>query len=274
MALQTFSLDAVQKVSQHLRQKLALPPSEQQPEDGRDLDDDEDLPEPGSLDALGDLFRIGGFADESTPAPNREGRWFISTIDPAAVLHKLPGLSLKPGVRLVTYLQRCSEGGLGVTWALPERLSTTAQLEAALEKTPTGEIPPHPKGALGNVMEAIEGNCTPASYIAASLLVRELKELGRAGNLRRWSHHQLIDRIPPNQPWEWRAKPPQDWAPKVKVLEDRSVLVEFFSCRVAAPVSLFRHVDQYPRGLYRPKTQDQVLALRGKPGGQSGRPST
>jgi hypothetical protein len=98
--------------------------------------------------------------------------------------------------------------------------------------------------------------------VAASLLTREYKELGRTGPFRRWSQHRLIDRVPSKQPWQWRSKVPQDLSPKVKVLEDKSVLVEFFSCRVVAPVALFRHLDQFhPRG-YRPKSHDQVIALR------------
>ncbi|WP_008312621.1 hypothetical protein [Leptolyngbya sp. PCC 6406] len=260
MALQTFSLDAVQKVSQHIRKKLVLPLSEQQPAADNNGAIAGEPPEPDSLDTLGDLFRAGSFAEETIPAPNSEGRWFISTMDPAAVLYKLPGLSIKPGIRLVTYLQRRPEGGLGVTWALPELLSTTAHLEAALEDIGSS-TPPHPKGALGHVMDGIVGNGSPASYIATSLLIREFKELGRTGNLRRWSQHRLIDRVPSRQTWQWRSKVPQDLSPKVKVLEDESVLVEFFSCRVVAPVALFRHLDQYHRGGYRPKPNDQVIAL-------------
>jgi hypothetical protein len=261
MALQTFSLEAVQKVSQHLRKKLVLPPSEQQPAADQNPGA-VDFPEPSSLDALGDLFRMGGLAEEAVPAPNNEGRWFISTIDPAAVLHKLPGLQLKPKVRLVTYLQRQPQGGMGVTWALPELMSTTERLEEALAESQNSTAPPRPQGALGHVMDSIEGNASPASYVAASLLTREYKELGRTGPFRRWSQHRLIDRVPSKQPWQWRSKVPQDLSPKVKVLEDKSVLVEFFSCRVVAPVALFRHLDQFhPRG-YRPKSHDQVIALR------------
>lgn len=258
MSLHTFSIEAVQKVGQHIRAQLVLPPSEQQPTlEGENVTPDE-LPEPASLDALGDLFRLGGFGDEDLSAPNRQGRWFISTIDPAVALNKLPGLNLKSDVRLVTYLQQRSDGGVGVTWALPKLMSTTVHLEAALESVGEG-APPRPRGALSNVMEAIEGNDTPASFVAASLLARELKELGRTGKLRRWSHHRLIGKVPSQRPWQWRSKVPQDLSPKVK-RSDQGVLVEFFSCRVVPPIALFRHVDQYPAGSYRPKTNDQVIA--------------
>ncbi|MBE7384505.1 MAG: hypothetical protein F6J95_024205 [Leptolyngbya sp. SIO1E4] len=265
MALQTFSLEAVQKVRQHISAQLALPPSEQQPVKEEDRAIAASSVEPASLDALGDLFRVGGFVDEDVPAPNDEGRWFISTIDPAASIGKLPGLSLKSRVRLVTYLQRRPGGGMGVTWALPELMSTTEQLELALESTGNGAIPPHPRGALGHVMESIKGEKTPASFISASLLLRELKELGRTGSNCRWSHHRLIAVMPSKQTWQWRSAPVKDLSPKVKMHPDQSVLVEFFSCRVVPPVAIFRHLDQYVANSYRPKTHDQVIALLEKP---------
>lgn len=263
MALQKFSLDVVQKVQQHIQSQLTLPPSEQHPatESSARAIAIETM-EPSSLDALGDLFRVGGFGDEEGSAPNAEGRWFISTINPAAAVGKLPGLSLKSGVRLVTYLQRQSNGGMGVTWALPELMSTTAELEVALESAGSGAIPPHPKGALGNVMDGFEGDRSPGSFIAASILLRELKEFGRSGQNCRWTHHRLITAVPPNKPWQWRTKQPLvDLLPKIQIQEDKTAIVEFFTCRIAPPIAIFRHLDQYSAKSYRPKANDQVVAL-------------
>lgn len=266
MALQKFSLEVLQKVQQYIRAQLTLPASEQHPvTDSEELALAVEAMVPASLDALGDLFRVGGFGDDEGAAPNAEGRWFISTVDPAAALSKLPGLTLKEKVRLITYLQRQSTGGMGVTWALPELMSTTAELEAALENAGEGAIPPHPKGSLGSVMEGITGDRSPASYLAASILSREFKEFGRSGQNCRWSHHRLITALPPNKPWQWRTqKPLTDLLPKVQIREDQSVFVEFFSCRVAPPVLIFRHLDQYFAKSYRPKSNDQAVALLSK----------
>ena len=262
MALQQFSLEVVQKVQRFIQSQLTLPASEQKPvrdHEERALAVEAITPE--SLDALGDLFRVGGFEDDESVAPNVEGRWFISTIDPAAALSKLPGLDLKAKVRLVTYLQRQSTGGMGVTWALPELMSTTAELEAAIESAGERAIPPHPKGALGNVMDGLAGDRSAASYISASVLLRELKEFGRSGQNCRWTHHRLIT-APPNKSWQWRtAKPLTNLAPKVQIKDEQTVAVEFFSCRVVPPVAIFRHLDQYVAKSYRPKTNDQVVAL-------------
>lgn len=262
MALQKFSLEIVQKVQQYIQSQLTLPASEQQPVgDSNERAMAIEAMAPASLDALGDLFRVGGFGDDEGIAPNAEGRWFISTVNPAAALSKLPGLTLKDKVRLITYLQRQSTGGMGVTWALPELMSTTAELEAAIESAGVGAIPPHPKGSLGNVMDGIAGDRSPASYIAASILLREFKEFGRSGQNCRWSHHRLIT-APPNKPWKWRTqKPLTNLSPKVQIKDEQAVMVEFFSCRVVPPIALFRHLDQYVAKSYRPKTNDQVIAL-------------
>ena len=264
MTLQKFSLEAVQKARQHICTQLTLPASEQQPVKESEQAMAINMTEPDSLDALGNLFRAGGFVDTDTPAPNDDGRWFISTIDPSAAINKLPGLSMKAGVRLVTYLQRQPKGGMGVTWALPDLMSTTAQLEMALETAGNGSIPPRPKGALSHVMEGIDGNHTSVSFIAASLLVRELKELGRSGPNHRWSQHRLISEIPFKQlekRWQWKTQPPKDLSPKVKIQADQSAIVEFFTCRVAPPVGIFRHFDQYAARSYRPKVNDQAIAV-------------
>lgn len=262
MAIQKFTLEVVQKVQQYIRSQLSLPPSEQHPVAASGQAIVVETVEPASLDALGDLFRVGGFGDDEGFAPNAEGRWFISTVDPAAAVSKLPGLLLKPKVRLVTYLQRQTQGGMGVTWALPELMSTTAELESVLESAGSGTTPPHPKGALGSVMDGFEGDRTPGSYLAASILLREFKEFGRSGQNCRWSHHRLITVPPTDHAWRWRtAKPPTDLSPKLQILEDQTVLVEFFSYRVASPISIFRHIDQYTAKSYRPKTHDQVVAI-------------
>ncbi|MGF1457466.1 MAG: hypothetical protein ACFBSG_00410 [Leptolyngbyaceae cyanobacterium] len=263
MALQKFSIDVVQKVRRYIQSQLVLPASEQQPvTDSQALAAAVESMVPASLDALGDLFRVGGFGDDEGAAPNAEGRWYISTIDPAAALAKLPGLTIKDKVKLVTFLQRQSMGGMGVTWALPELMSTTAALESAIESAGVGAIPPHPKGVLGNIMDGMAGDRSPASYISASILLRELKELGRSGQNCRWTHHRLIASPPANREWQWRTqKPFANLSPKIQIQDDQSVLVEFFSCRTAPPISIFRHVDQYIAKSYRPKTQDQIVAL-------------
>ncbi|HEY9738064.1 MAG TPA: hypothetical protein V6D06_17350 [Trichocoleus sp.] len=259
MSFQRYPLATVQKVSQFVREALVLPTVDQSAYTAESDDSTEEL-EPDSLDALGDLFRVGDTPQDSGPAPNLDGRWYVSTIDPAEALLKLPGLWIRAGIRLVTYLQRRPDGGLGLTWALPELLSTTEQLEAAIAVS-NGTQPPHPQGALANVVEALEGDGSLSSFLTASIFLRELKEFGRFGKQARWSHHRFVDQVPPQANWQWRTQMPKDFAPKVVTLPDGQVVVEFFSCRVMQPIALFRHVDRYGNNSYQSQTADQVIAV-------------
>lgn len=263
MSFQRYPLSTVQKVGQFIRETLVTPTATpQQPASLGELSE-EDSGEPilpDSLDALGDLFRVGDVPEDNLPAPNVEGRWYISTVDPAEALFKLPGLWVRAGIRLVTYLQCQPDGGLGITWALPELLSTTEHLEVAISKASSTQ-PPQPMGALPNVIEAIEGDGSLSSFLSASIFLRELKEFGRFGKHARWTHHRFVDAAPSQINWQWRTNPPQDFAPKVVTLPDGQVVIEFFSCRVLKPIALFRHVDRYSPNSYQAQNADQVIAV-------------
>ncbi len=259
MSIQIVPLETLQKIRQHLKSVLVLPAGENNPRSGT-LAEGEEPPEPDSLSELGGLFNFGGPPELETHAPNVNGKWFVSAANPGAALLKLPGVRLKPGIRLVTYLSRLPDEGLGITWAVPEALSTTAQLQTALDKD-LKDLPPQPAGALASVMEAIEGDHSPLSFIIASLLQRELQEFGASGKRQDWSHHRLINALPAQVPWQWQtATPPKDLSPKVLIYPDRRAAIEFFSCRVVAPVAIFQHVDQYPATGYNPIQKSRIIA--------------
>ncbi|NJL49154.1 MAG: hypothetical protein HC929_18915 [Leptolyngbyaceae cyanobacterium SM2_5_2] len=261
MSFQRYPLPTVQKLSQLIRDALVLPTTDYQPGNAELADDNDTIPD--SLDALGDLFRVGDVPEDHLVAPNTEGRWFLSTIDPAAALTKLPNLWISPGIRLITYLKQDSTGGLGNTVALPGLLSTTERLEAAIETLDNADQPPNPMGALPNLMAGIEGDGSLPSFLTASIFIRELKEFGRFGRYTRWAHHRFVAAAPPQIPWQWRTKMPEDFSPKVVLRQDSEVLVEFYSCRVQKPVALFRHLDRYPPNSYTASNQDQVIAVAG-----------
>lgn len=264
MSFQRYPLTAVQKISQLIRDALVLPADEQQPEQlaGQDLEDDDTVP--NSLNALGDLFRVGDMPEDKLPAPNKEGRWFVSTVDPAEALAKLPSLWIRPGIRLVTYLRQDQKGGIGSTVAIPGILSSTEQLEMAIEQVSQASPTPVPEGSVPNLMESLEGDGSLASFLQSSIFLREIRECGRFGAYARWVHHRYVTAPPPKVAWQWRNKPPEDFSPKVVLRPDGEVIVEFYSCRVQKPVTLFRHLDRYPPNSYLAKNQDQVIAAMGK----------
>ncbi len=272
MPIQKISLEALQKVQQHIKSALALPQSENDPQSILLTQDASEPPEPAFLGDLGSLFYLGRSEEFDSQAPNVTGKWFISSMNPGASLLKLPGINLKSGLRLVTYLYRTKDEGIGATWAVPEIMSTTAQLERVLNdhKHSNPQQPPRPEAALDTVMDAIEGDYSPLSYVIASLLQRELREFGAIGKARNWSHHRLIAAVPTQLKWQWRVKQPQDLSPKVMVYPDQKVAIEFFTCRVVAPIAIFQHLDQYPANQYTAVSTDRPIAVPLRAGLDSG----
>jgi hypothetical protein len=259
MPIQKFSLATIQKVRQYIQRTLLLPDAEQQ---SRQLTESglDELPEPESLDGLSDLFSFGGVTDSDLGSTQVLDQWFVSTVNPAAALLKLPGLWLKPGFRLVSYLYRSEGSGVGVVWAIPEELSNTAQLEkASMNCTRLSQLP-HPVGALPNFMEAIEGDRSPVSFMIASIFRRELQEFGALGQRRTWSHHHLVDTTN-DMRWQWRETPVKNTTPKVKLLDEGQAAVEFFTYCDSPPLTLYRHVDQYSTNHYKPRSLDQSVAI-------------
>ncbi len=262
MSIQTFPLATVKKIRQYIKNMLVVPDSENHPKGWVSFEEVDDLPEPESLEQLGDLFKFSSPLDAQMPAPNTAGSWFISTVNPGSVFGKLPGLKLKSGWRLVSYLYRQQDNGVGITWAVPEAMSTTAELENALADSSDDLNPPHPAAALPDFMEALEGDRSPRSFLIASLLRRELEEFGRLGKNCRWSNHRLINEIPAQVKWQWKtSSAPKDLSTKVQVLPDGKVAVEFFTLQVTQPVVICCHMERYPASGYNAKYVDQPVAI-------------
>jgi hypothetical protein len=265
MSIQKIPLESIQKIRQYIKNVLALPESENHPRSWSSYEEVDELPEPDSLSDLGQLFNFGGAVGEATYSPNTRGKWFISSVNPGDALLKLPGLRLKPEWRLVSFLNRTPDDGVGAIWAVPEALSTTAQLEKALERSGDRSQPPHPEGALPDAMEAIEGDRSPVTYVVASILQRELKELGAVGKSCSWTHHRLINTPPIQVKWQWKIELSRDLSPKVRVFPDGTTAIEFFTCHIVPPIAIFQHVDQYPKGHYKAVSLDRPVAIPHRP---------
>ena len=262
MSIQKIPLASIQKIRTYLTSLLVLPESENCPR-SLSFSESDDLPEPESLDELGGLFDLGPAEEDEEPiARSPASSWFISAVNPATPLRKLPGLRLKAGLRWVSYIYRDPnepKKGTGVTWAVPEDYCTIAALEEALTHASDREHPPHPQGALDDFMAALEGDRSPSSFLLATLLRREIQEFVCAEANRDWSHHRLIETPPKQVKWQWKA-PINDLSAKIRERQDGKVAVEFFTCRTSSPIAIFRHVEQYPPSSYQSKAIDQAVA--------------
>lgn len=258
MAIQKFTLEALQKVRKVIQAGLAV--NDTLADRIAASEPNADIPEPESLDELSSIFSFDGSLETERADLTSQKQWLVSTVNPASVLLKLPGLWLKPSYRLVGYLYRAAPEGAGLIFALPETLSTTAHLQKALASS-TIASPPQPEGAMPSFMTAIDGDRSAASFMVASLLRRELQEFGAMGKRQTWSHHRLIHALP-TQPWQWRSEIPKDWLPKAIVMPDGQAAVEFFSCQIGRQdVVLYRHLDRYPAIGYQATSLDKAIAV-------------
>lgn len=265
MSSQQFPIKSLQTLRRTLKQQLVLPECENTPSAIASAS----LSEPDSLATLSNLFRNGGIEQAEGSTPNAHGQWFISTVDASTAIKQLPSIALKPNYCLVTYLYRIRRANIhhggSVTWAIKNQLSTTSHLEAALVSADDHNTPPYPEGALANYMTAVTGNLTASSFLVASILQRELQEFGRCGQFHRWQHHQLIGTLPKQRHWQWRVEQPKNLTPKVHALANGKAAVEFYTCRVVPPISIFRHIDRYSGNSYAAKPSNQAIASAKEP---------
>jgi hypothetical protein len=211
--------------------------------------------------------------------------WSKSRVDPAKLLTVFPDLRLRAGYVLRAYLFKEDANSNGFVWALPADATFPApndcpRLESHFLK------PPKPFDALDDVMEVIAGDDSPASYLHASLLRRELKEFGGGWHGIQWGMSTVLDDTPWNQPprseedsmsmypeskpeeWKWVAPRPESWRPEVR-LEKNEAIVTFYSYTpLAAELDdgkeekerIIRHIETYRRGKYRPLVAERKLA--------------
>jgi hypothetical protein len=209
-----------------------------------------------------------------TPDDTPEG-WAKSRVNPNKLLDVFTPLKMRKGFVLRAYTFREDKNGNGVVWAMPSNAEfpepkDCPTLENHLLKAPK------PSEALDDPMEAIEGDGLAWSYLAASLLRREISEFGAVWHGSRWVTHTVLDDDPwrgggksdelamdkpttPADQWKWLEVRPKSYVPEVKIEKDR-VTVTFYTYCGLKKERIYRHVDTYRPGKYRPKVTEKPIA--------------
>ena len=206
--------------------------------------------------------------------------WSKSAVDPMAVLGIFKSLRIKEGYLLRAYQFREGGNGNGFVWAVPvdgefPDPEDCPRLEGAFLE------PPQPPDALGDFMDAIDGDGSPWSYMCASLLARELAEFGAMWHGCDWDTHYVLD----DDPWKevetgnqedaadptaceierkWLQPKPTNWSPQVSQMDDQ-VTVTFFTLSELGQEAIYRHTDVYTAGTYKFKADREEVATG--PGG-------
>jgi hypothetical protein len=208
-------------------------------------------------------------------APEPEG-WSKSRHDPNKLMDLFKPLRLKKDFVLRAYLHREGGNGTGVVWAMPADAEFPEPKDCpALEQHMLKA--PKPWDALDDPMQTVEGDDSEWSYLAASLLRRELREFGALWHGVNWGVHTILDADPwkagpppddadplqhphsPQPEWRWHEPRPAHWAPRVEMTPDR-VTVTFHTYCPLHEESIVRHTDTYRRGQYRAKVEEVRIA--------------
>jgi ribosomal protein L7/L12 len=121
-----------------------------------------------------------------------------------------------------------------------------------------------PIGACG-IEDALRGDRSPQSYLAASILIRVFGEKGNGWNGQEWTSHSIVA-SPTDKDWVWvqdEVRCDADMQPRVEISKEGNVLVTFFSVTGLEWVRLVRHRDHYLPGSYRPESDLTVCATGG-----------
>jgi hypothetical protein len=202
------------------------------------------------------------------PEDYSEG-WQKSPIDPCALLCAFPSLRLRQGYTLRAYSFRAGGNGNAFVYSMPTGSPFPEPKECARDRGHFLE-PPIPLDALADVMDAIEGDESPWSYVSASLLSRELREFGARWHGCEWGTHVILEANPINGPrpsadmttdasqWEWIEPEPQEWRPVVVMSEP--ITVRFFTYTGLGAERIVRHLDSFRPGKYQFDVQDTPIA--------------
>jgi len=201
--------------------------------------------------------------------------WSKSAIDPMAVLALFKPLRIKDGYVLRAYQFRSGGNGNGFVWAMPVDAEFPDPEECPRQKG-VFLAPPKPPLALDNVMDAIDGDGSPWSYMCASILARELAEFGAMWHGCDWNTHRILDanpwednedtqtdgvteEMPPTAEREWIQPKPTHWKPQV-VSEGEQVIVTFLTYSGLGQEAIYQHRDVYTVGSYKFEADRQEVA--------------
>lgn len=193
---------------------------------------------------------------DDLPEPEMDDGWSVSGFDPAALLASAADISLKSGYKLALYVYRWGRDGNGITWALPSDAPIPAAVDCPLTEPPPTAWPvarmadfdvPHPPLGIGDLSKVLViSSESEQSYLTASLLLRELAELGAAKHGQWWSDQALIDTLPSDEDdpveWTWTDASVDDLRPRVSQTPD-GWQVTFYSVTAYGGWRIYVHHD-------------------------------
>lgn len=198
--------------------------------------------------------------------------WCISEVDPTNLFKVFRTLRLKEGFVLRALQYREDRNGDGFVWAMP----VDAPLLDPGNGTERQRLHPplRPAEALSNLMDAIEGDGTPWSYLEASLFAREIDEFGvfwqesleeaevilGADPFCTGQQPSLVGLTAGGDAWRWVEPKPTSWEPSFQPTNE-TVRIRFYTYRRMGRESIFRTVDTFRLRQYAFETESTKIAV-------------
>lgn len=221
--------------------------------------------------SVAEIFELQKKIRESVTLPNKcTDEWHKSEFDPMSVLVHLKHIRLEDGVRLLAYHNGASMGNSSVVYAVPEtgNYPDPSDLPKDDRQRPKLDTP------YETVMHAIKGDGSAFSYLEASILYREVDELGHTWHETNWKMHKVIDQDPTSQSkmkiageheipvlWTWKEQKPKDWSPSIEVakLDGLVARVTFYTFQKIEGHGVVRWTDRYSGISYVPSTEREDI---------------
>jgi hypothetical protein len=207
--------------------------------------------------------------------------WSVAPYDPSALLACFRRLRLREGVRLAAYHFRLGGHNNGVVFVVPTDRELPSPPRLDWETAPGPGEPLRPDGvppwADRRLGLSLEGTKSPLSFFEASLLLREMTEIGATWRGRNWQNHTLLTVHPLDPPvgetaeldlgrasgWQWVRPVPADWRPLVWLSEDAPPAVEFYTHSGLYQERIVQHRDTFREG-YSFETAEEAVAHGGE----------
>jgi len=225
-------------------------------------------------------FRREALAVRRTLRNSGPHEWCRVDFDAEALIAVFPSLALRPGYRLLTYYYHSNGNGNGVVMAFPEESDAYQALAAVPAGTPISWAPGEADGPIWP-MEVIDGDGSAMAYLSASLLTRELHEVGAewhgvdweerevmaptrtylAGRSRTAKHNQSLQNLVDELEWPQEKPAIESLAPEVR-FDDQKVQVVFHTFTEMGRQHVTRWTDVYTDS-YAPACESEEVAAGG-----------
>jgi hypothetical protein len=192
--------------------------------------------------------------------------WSVAPYDPSALLACFRCLRLREGMRLAAYHFRLGGHNNGVVFVVAgdQELPSPPRVDWETapgpgERLKPGGIPPWADRRLGLYLE---GTTSPLSFFEASLVQREMAEIGATWRGRNWQTHTVLTSNPlkptieettdldlgQGSDWQWVKPVPTDWLPLVWLPEAAPPAVQFYTYSQLYQERIVQHRDTFHEG--------------------------